>query len=295
MTINKNNNIDDIEIINVSVNTADNFKLSVSQFIPSNEMKGVILIASATAVKRQHYYHFSKFLSQHGYVVLCFDYRGIGGSLHDNLKSLQANIRDWGEQDLNAMINWAKSTYNDHPLHFIGHSIGGQLLALSKDNNKLTSVLHCSVQSGYWKLWQGFERYKLFFLWHILVPTLTKTLRYFPSKRLGVGEDLPSGIIYEWARWCRDPEYMFGKYAPESIVYLKQISLPVRSYSFEGDNLAPKACVDFIANHYNCNVERIHINPKDFNLKKIGHFDIFRPKMESTLWAEFLTWINNNN
>jgi len=147
---------EDTRIIDLYVKTSDNYQLATSHFIPSVPVKGIILVASATAVKRQYYYHFAKFLASQGYVTVCFDYRGIGGSLYDNIKFLKANIRDWGEKDLNTMINWSKVTYPLQSLHLVCHSIGGQLLALSKDNYKADSILHCSVQSGYWTLWKEF-------------------------------------------------------------------------------------------------------------------------------------------
>lgn len=285
----------DVKQLDCNIITEDNYKLVATQFyVPSSECKGVILIASATAVKRRYYYKFASFIASQGYTVICFDYRGIGDSLHGDIREFEGRIRDWGEKDLVAMINWTKSNFPDNKLHMLCHSIGGQMLGLASNNSKIDSILHCSVQSGYWRFWNGFERYKLFVMWHLLVPTLTRLLKYFPSKKLGVGENMPKGIIFEWASWCRDPEYMFGKHNLTSIKNLNNIVAPVRSYSFGGDSLAPPASVDYMSNRYTCDVDRIHIKAPDIQQKSIGHFDIFRSKMESTLWLTFLGWFDSH-
>jgi len=283
----------------ITVKSQDGHPLAGTVFSPTHEPKAVILVGSATAVKRQYYFKLSDYLAQQGFLVICFDYRCIGDSLNGHVREASAHVREWGEKDLNTMINWAKDSYPNLKLHFIGHSIGGQLLALAKDNHKLDSILHCSVQSGYWKLWPLAQRFKLVTLWYVLVPSLTRLLGYFPSKKLGVGENMPIGIIREWASWCRHQDYMFGSQHTADCQYLKQIDVPVRSYSFEGDDLAPVACVDFIAGHYDCHVERLHINAQDLDLakagKNIGHFDMFREPMRDALWPEFTKWFDQHS
>ena len=99
-----------VKIRELSIITKDDYKLAGTQFTPENkDFKAVVLIASATAVKQQYYYKFANFIASKGYCVICFDYRGIGASLHGDIKKLDARISDWGEYDLNAFISWVRS------------------------------------------------------------------------------------------------------------------------------------------------------------------------------------------
>ena len=42
-----------------------------------------------------------------------------------------------------------------------------------------------------------------------LVPVTAAVLGYIPGK-FGLGEDMPAGVVTEWARWCHTPGYATG-------------------------------------------------------------------------------------
>lgn len=48
-----------------------------------------ILICPATGIRQRFYQAFATWLFEQGYDVLCFDFRGIGESLHGKLKTLK--------------------------------------------------------------------------------------------------------------------------------------------------------------------------------------------------------------
>jgi predicted alpha/beta hydrolase len=60
-------------------------------------------------------------------------------------------------------------------------------------------------------------------------------------------------------------------------------------FSIDDDRYAPKHAVDRLyAIYKNAPVERVHLVPKDFGAKRIGHFGPFRKSFEPTLWPLFL-------
>ena len=40
-------------------------------------------------------------------------------------------------------------------------------------------------------------------------------------------------------------------------------------------------------------MKRIHWNPKDFDVKKLGHFGFFRSKFKDSIWQAFLKNLNS--
>src|SRR5258708_27600907 len=40
-------------------------------------------------------------------------------------------------------------------------------------------------------------------MWHAVMPAVTRTMGYFPARRLGLPEDLPAGVAYDWAARTR--------------------------------------------------------------------------------------------
>jgi hypothetical protein len=64
----------------------DGLRLAASIFEPEcmEDALATVLVASATGVKRHFYNKFATFLAENGFVVMSFDYRGIGDSLPGN-------------------------------------------------------------------------------------------------------------------------------------------------------------------------------------------------------------------
>ena len=110
-------------------------------FEPENDLsKGVIQINGATAVVKEFYMPFAKYLAQQSWTVFIYDYRGIGESAPpDGLKNCKYEYLDWGIQDLNAAFEFVSSTFPNSKKIFLGHSVGGQLAGfLQKQDEAFT-------------------------------------------------------------------------------------------------------------------------------------------------------------
>ncbi len=58
----------------------DGVKLAASLFEPAAPNGGAVLLNSGTGIPRQFYAAFARHLAERGFVVLTYDYRGLGGS-----------------------------------------------------------------------------------------------------------------------------------------------------------------------------------------------------------------------
>lgn len=246
-----------------------------------------VVIAGATGVKRQFYGPFARFLVSRGFSVLTLDYRGIGASRPPgSLRGFQARMQDWGTHDLDAALAWAVDVAKPRRLLVVGHSVGGQLLGLADHADLVDAAVFIGSQSGYWGHWPLGTRAGIGLLWFALIPGLSPMLGRFPSRRLGLGEDLPRGVAEQWARWGRDPDYLLRRDAKRREQYA-QLPLPLRMYSIDGDFYAPHAAVDALAGFYaGAQVERVRL-PKG---RTTGHFTIFRPG-DPAVWAEVAHWL----
>ncbi|WP_261511951.1 alpha/beta hydrolase family protein [Chryseobacterium paludis] len=248
----------------------------------------ILIISSATGVKQSYYKKFAQFICEKGISVITFDYLGIGKSLKKPLKNLNNNAVDWGNTDLTSVIEFSEKNYPDSKITLLGHSIGGQLIGLSKSASKTHKIILVAAQSGYWKFWNGFERYKLWTYWTILFPVLIKVFGYLPSKRISGMENLPKNVAKQWMKWCLSPEYLFENTAEEDL-FFKNIKVSLTSISIENDYFAPVAAVDWLTARYeDADITRIHLASKDFNTNDIGHFGIFREKFKDNIWLLLL-------
>jgi predicted alpha/beta hydrolase len=273
----------------ITLRTADGHSLAASAWEPEREPPGAVLITSATGVKRGFYAPFASFLAERGLLVLSFDYRGVGGSRPRSLAMYDARMRDWGQQDAEAALQWLLARTPHVAL--VGHSFGGQALGLMPGAPRLRAALLVAAQSGYWRHWRGVHRLGLWALWHVLIPGLCTACGYFPGRVLGSAQDLPSGVAREWARWGRFPGHVADDEGGALAAGFAGLTLPIRAYSFADDNFAPAAAVDGLLRLYAAAArEHVHLDPRDLG-RPIGHWGFFREKSREPLWLDAAGWL----
>lgn len=271
--------------------------LGLTLFKPKNSIHKTIIISSATGVLQHYYFKFATFFSELGYTVYTFDYSGIGKSnlSISDLKQNNIDLKDWGKNDQAFVINYAKSQNPNDKIIVITHSIGGQILAFNKNISKIDAIITIASQSGYWKHWKGFERFKMFTFWHVLIPTLTPLFGYFPAKKFGLFENLPQQMAYQWQRWGKHKDYMLSEFNFENLQF-KNFNKHLLAISFLKDEYATKVAVDWLAKQFtNANIERRHIIPKELGISNVGHFGFFRSKFKDSLWEITHNWIENHS
>jgi predicted alpha/beta hydrolase len=272
--------------------TSDGTVLSATRFIPETSNGRIVLINSATGVKQKYYEAFATFLAEKGFYAYTYDYRGIGQSRPKTLRGFKASMKDWGAFDYHTLLQNVFSTHRQSKVIVIGHSVGGQLVGLSSLTQKVDSIVMVAAQTPFIKNYKGvLQQIKLHWFWHFLIPVFTRIVGYFPAKKLGLFEDLPAGVAYQWAGWAKSSEYVFNEFPEEKEKFssLQQYALMV---SFSDDKLAPPLAVKDLMRFYT-RVKWSHweLKPEDILAKDIGHFGFFKKRMEATLWKEMLEWI----
>lgn len=213
--------------------------------------------------------------------MLTFDYR----------YTKDARMRDWGAKDLAGVLAWAKEEHGVLPLVGVGHSAGGQMLALAEGSERYQAFVGVAAQSGYWRHWPAPAKWRRAFDWHVLLPTFAHAFGRVP-RGLGLGDGLPKGVALEWARWCRHPDYILSEETEARRAQLAKLAFPFLSYSFEDDSYGPKAAADWWAAQFvSAKVERRHLAPQDVGVDKLGHFGFFRRHQGGALWERTAEWL----
>ena len=184
-----------------------------------------------------------------------------------------------------------------HPNHkniIITHSIGGQILAFNKQISQIDNIITVASQSGYWKFWKGYERFRMFIFWYLLIPTLTPLFGYFPAKKIKLFENLPKQMAYQWMRWGKHKDYMLSEFDYEELQF-KNFNKCLLSLSFPKDEYATKDAVDWLTKQFSsAKVERRHIIPDTIGIENVGHFGFFRKKFKDSLWKMTHEWIESH-
>jgi predicted alpha/beta hydrolase len=279
----------------ISIPASDAYELAASLFLPEAPARACVLINSATAVRRRYYQAYAEYLARCGFAVVTYDYRGIGDSLHGDIRQLKAVMTDWATKDYAAILGYLQANYAQLPVIVVGHSAGGWLLGIIPEHPGVVAIITVCTQSGYWGHWRGHRRVMMALLWHVVMPGVSKVLGYCPSRRLGFGEDLPAGVATQWAYWGRHAEYMIDREGRPLRAGFYALTVPIKSYSFADDPMAPRPAVENIhALFKRAPVERQHLSPAQLGVARVGHFGFFRPEQRDQLWRSSLDWISKH-
>ena len=255
-----------------------------------------ILVCPATGITMQFYHHFNTWLQAQGYDVLCFDFRGIGQSLHDALKDSKASIVQWGQLDIPAAIDALLYKTQAEKVILLGHSAGGQLLGIVPNHHKVAQVIAVSGSTGHVKGLKGRTKLLAPLMFDVIFPIGRYTIGYGPTQAIGMGENLPKDVAREWAQFCSQPGYVInaiGKTISAAQDYHAEIRLPITAIWPTDDEIATEANVkDLLRLYPNAHTKIVELNPQQYGHSSIGHMLMFK-RSHQNLWpiiaAELLT------
>jgi predicted alpha/beta hydrolase len=265
----------------------DGYPLGATLYGPAAASRAV-LVMPATGVPQEYYAKFAQYLAARGMRVLTFDYRGIGKSLEGHVRDVPARMRDWALLDGAAALDLLSEKHGR--IFLVGHSFGGQAFGLLPGAERVAGGFMVGSQSGYWRNWPALGRAWMWPTTHIALPLVSRLRGYFPSSRLGFGEDLPRNVAIEWARWCRNPTYLVGDLGVEKDY--ARFAAPLRAYAISDDAFAPARAVQALLDLYPASrSEMREVRPRDVGARSIGHFGFFRDRFRDTLWREAADWL----
>jgi predicted alpha/beta hydrolase len=279
----------------MAIPAEDGFALAATLYEPAEPLPAtapITIVAPGAAILRRFYGRFASFLAEEGHLSLTFDYRAIGGSRHGNLSGSPVRMRDWCILDVPGVLAWARRTYPERPIHWLGHSMGGFATGLAHNNHLVARQLNVATLSGYWGRMAAPEKYRVFLLMGYMAPLIVRALGYFPGRLMG-GEGMPGPAFLEWRRWCMTPEFLFGDATLTETQHLATLRAPLRFLQIADDPWGTEAAVGHMAAHFTASVDRKveRVEPAAARMTKIGHFGFFRPEMRETLWRRAADWL----
>lgn len=278
----------------------DGFELAGTLHGETTTAQGAVLIAPAMGVAQNYYTEFAQWLSRQGLLVLCFDYRGMGASRPSthaqSLRGFEADILTWAQRDAAAALAWLRAQLpEEKPIHWVGHSLGGQILGLLPNRALVQRAVTVASGSGYWRENSPQLKRMVWWLWYVLVPVTLPLAGYFPGKRFRKVGDLPRGVMQQWRRWCLSPHYMMGEGGDALRQHYGALDTPMLSLSFTDDEFMSGRNIESLHSFYSGAPRTMQrFAPADLGVRRIGHFGFFRPQFQGTLWTRLTTWLEPN-
>ncbi|WP_122315745.1 alpha/beta fold hydrolase [Pseudomonas cichorii] len=274
------------------ITCSDGQRVDVTVHSHTETVKAVVQLNPATGVTERMYFPFAQYLASNGFAVITYNYRGVSRN-GPHPKTVQAGFTAWADQDVEAVTEWVSGQYPQIPHLAVGHSFGGHAIGLCASSSKLSAAVTICAHAGclrFIRPWQ--ERLKVTILLKILGPLSARFLGYFPGRRLGIGEDLPAGVMREWSRWTSLRQYFFDDASVNAPARFARPTMPILAIGIDDDPWAPAEAIDLMSSHMTrCNVERRQLGPADSAGSPIGHLGFFRQQHADTLWPIVARWL----
>jgi predicted alpha/beta hydrolase len=270
----------------ITITAADGYRLSALYATPVGDSIGNIILSSATGIKKEFYINFAQFLVQNGYRVLFYDYRGIGESAPDSLKTSASYMHEWGTLDMNAVLDYMVNEKKLTDIIWVGHSVGAQLVGFVEHRQHIKKVIAISAAFGYWGYFPFPVKWLIWGLWFFIGPLMVKVYGYGAMKKIGWGENLPRNMMKEWREWCLSKTYftclLKSKLRTDKFY---RFTTPITAVYISDDYLANDKTVPLMMGFFpNSPFEILKIQVEKHTALKVGHTGIFRRKFENNLW-----------
>jgi predicted alpha/beta hydrolase len=278
------------------ITTGDHLQLSLE--VTGRPGQPTVVVNPAIGVRRRLYREFANWLAEQGIGCVLYNYRGMeDGSQHLPAGADLSTVA-WGQLDQSAVLDWVLNTLKPERLFLLGHSIGGQLVGFAKQLDQVTGIIHIAAQKGDQQYWSGSGRLKLFMLWHVLIPLMSRGPS-FNAGKLGLGAyPWPSAAARQWAAWGRSRDYLFNPKFGYDLAPWRTYRGSLLSLGFTDDPMAPEAAIDGLLSEFHTardlgHIEKRLIDPTSVKQTTIGHFGFFKPEA-SNLWEDLKTWIQQH-
>lgn len=268
----------------LKLTTSDQFSITAHLFPPGISNGRLLLVNSATGVKQQLYFSFAHYLSQKGFTVITYDYRGIGLSKPARMKGFKASMRIWGAVDYTAVTDYIKIHFSNHRKYVLGHSVGALILGMNEDSKIFDEFVFVGTQNAFIGNLKFMTRMEALLGFGIVQPLTTGLLGYFPAHWFGLGESLPKNCASDWRTLILNRKSTnrllekTGNYSDS----LKQRVLVIRAE--DDDWLTEKGVKSLLEDTYP-NLRPVYrlIKTSESEQRKIGHVNFFR-SYNKNLW-----------
>ena len=265
--------------------TSDHNLISVTVFEPQNPNGKLLLINSATGVKQQVYFSFSKYFAENGFTAITYDYRGIGDSKPKKMNGFHATMRIWGTDDFKTVTDFIKKNYQNHQKFCLGHSVGALIIGMNENAHIFDKFIFVATQDAYIGNLKANIAASAVLGFGIAVPLTTKFFGYFPAHRFGLGESLPKGVAYDWRTLIlnkKSTSRIYEKIATHFSKDLKQETFIIHA---EDDPWVTMKGMENLMNNVYPHLKKTYreIKVSDSEKGEIGHINFFR-SFNKSLW-----------
>ena len=276
----------------IKLTAPDGIPIVARLFEASESAQMTVLMLPGIGVPQRAFRHLAAWMAERGARCLTLDYRGIGESTTQPETVTTATLLTWARLDAVTALEYVQTQWAE-PVVLVAHSFGGQIFGLAEPFRHIHAAVFFGAQIGLGRYWDGVERLKVEFYWHVALPLACSLFELLPAW-LGFGTRLPRGAAREWAKWGRSPEWFLSWESGASAAFAA-VDKPVLAYAIEDDALAPPRAVTALLELLSsAEVIRRDLTPTEVGVTRIGHVGFLKPGPIESVWEEALSFLHRH-
>lgn len=274
-----------------TIKTKDGTLLALTLYLPRTENNHVVVIGSGITMKQEGYKTLAGYLTEKGYVVITFDYRGMGDSGPACTTGFDATMKQWAMQDLNGALLYAKNRFVKKELIFLAHGISGEIAGIAPASGYINRMVLINSALTCWRLRPLRARIGIGMI-KLVAPVLLLLYGYFPGRRFRYINNIPKTVMKELIGWCNNSNGLFDEFPDNNYC---RLNIPLLAISFSGDAYMPaKAVTALLSRYSNAQIRWLHLSPDEFPAGRIGDNGFFLSDSSVVLWEMLDNWLQSS-
>ena len=259
--------------------------------------KAVIQFNCGTGTKREVYLSFLNYLAEQGFVCCLWEYRGSGRSSPGDMQGCTFTFSDYGIKDMPAIKSYLNHRFPHLPYLIVGHSAGGQQVGFMHNLEDVKGMVNIAVSAGYYANMPFAYRMRAYFYFYLFAPLSAAINGYVKGETLGLMENLPTNVVYQWRSWLTKPSYFFDKEfygISVPIGNFSKLNFPIHVYWTVDDAISNQKNTEAFWKHIKStkDIAFTKLVPAEVGVKNIDHFGFFRRNMKDKLWVDIAKTLN---
>ena len=261
----------------ISIQLADGPATTLSVFQPADfsDETPCIVCLPALGVKASFYQPLAEAFTDAGFGALTADFRGIGASTIRSSRKVDFGYHEIVSYDIPGIIGKARQLWPENPVFILGHSLGGQLsaLSLSIHSFKVKGLIMVTTASPYYKGWSGLARVGMFFVSR-LFKWSSQLLGFFPGHIFRFAGKEAKTLMVDWCNYSMTNRIEVNNSSINFDEKLRTLQIPILAFSIDTDWMVPESATRFFLDKMPAaRIEHIHVPHGQIVKHKLNHFN----------------------
>jgi predicted alpha/beta hydrolase len=285
----------------LEIRTADDWSLGAEVLGSEGRCIGVAVLAHAAMARRSEFDRpqgagLARFLADHGWRTIAFDFRGHGESRPTSGPARPFRYDDFVQGDVPAVCEFARwQAGEDRPVVVVGHSMGGAVALASIATGAAAADAVVGIASSVWlpqleaspALWTAKRA--------VLAASLAVARRAgrAPARRLGIGSDDESlEVLEDFTRYARTGRWASAEHGVDYLAALERIAVPVLEVASAGDwfECRPESAERFAA-RCGARHELLRVDRGDGGARAPSHMGLVTGGRARGTWTRIEAWM----